>query len=204
MTYEDRWNAYVARIEKEHGPIAPSDAEIKHLKEGDEHLFELGQRRLRRASKPTPEEDEQRRWIYDCAVIGDTIADGVEPDRWRCESRARPVMLQELSDRLGVHYLGREAHRMPHLRFVQMSDAGSYCPRTRQIEISCQRCGSLDHLASCGNSQAPLALAYSWVQALRLLITERTDWVCLRRRCGETSSRAVIDQCSSSPSWSRV
>lgn len=138
MTYEDRWNAYVARIEKEHGPIAPSDAEIKHLKEGDEHLFELGQRRLRRASKPTPEEDEQRRWIYDCAVIGDTIADGVEPDRWRCESRARPVMLQELSDRLGVHYLGREAHRMPHLRFVQMSDAGSYCPRTRQIEISCQ------------------------------------------------------------------
>jgi hypothetical protein len=138
VTYEDQWNAYVARIEKEHGPIAPSDAEIKHLREGDEHLFELGQQRLRRVSKGTSLEDEQRRWIYDCAVIGDTIAGAMDADRWKREPQARAPMLLKLSDYLGVHYLGREAHRMPPLRFVKLSAAGWYSPQTRQIEINCQ------------------------------------------------------------------
>jgi hypothetical protein len=138
VTYENQWKTYVAGIEAEFGPIDPSSAEIEHLKAGDEHLFELGRRRLRRMSKRTPEEDEQQRWIYDCAVIGDTIADVMDPDRWQREPRARTVMLQRLSDYLGVHYLGREAHPMPPLRFVQIADAGSYTPQTRQIEIDVQ------------------------------------------------------------------
>ena len=138
MTYQDRWKTYVAGINQEFGPIDPDPAEVAHLKEGDEHLYELGQQRLRRVSGRTCEEDEQRRWIYDCAVIGDTIADVMDADRWKREPQARPVRLQELSDRLGVHYLGREAHRMPRLRFVHIPHAGSYSPQTRQIEINCQ------------------------------------------------------------------
>lgn len=137
VTFEKRWCIYVARIAQ---TISLDDLglEIEAIKAGDDHLMEFAQQRLRRESGRTCAEDEQRRWIYDCAVIGDTIASVMDIDRWTREPFARSAMLQQLSDYLGVHYFGREARRMPRLRFARMDGAGLYLPRTRRIQINCQ------------------------------------------------------------------
>lgn len=158
MTFEQKALSYVRELQTVFGGLDDlTDQAVEWVRQGDDSLQKLGQPRRRSHAGTSAAYDDHRRWVYNCAVMGDTLAGVVNLPDWRTGTASRITMLQTLSDCLGVHYLGNGGSpEMPLLRFPYSRSRGSYSFDTRQIHVT----------------RSSLKAAHPWI-AVRTVVHER-------------------------------